>query len=343
MVLAGGIHRTVDILIADISDPTHPTQLATIEGIGEVRDVDLKGGLLVAASDCGCQRGSAEHAAWDGIGLRLYDLADPSAPVLLSEIGAPTDSVHNLFLEGDRLYASSMLENAIVIFDVSDPRNPTELGRWTPPEGSVHDQTVVGDMMYVAHVNGFSLVDVSDGANPTSILTVPVARLDGTFTSLHSLWPLPDGIHVATAQEQIGGKMRIWDVERAAQTVALPEGDEPNCVHNVYVFGDKLYAAWYLDGVRVYDISAPATPTLLTTYDTSARAPEPKTVPDIRGAWGLWVDNGRVVVGDTERGLVVLTEGGAVAKRHGGARAYQTTRSGCALAACAFRRAVQIS
>jgi hypothetical protein len=33
-------------------------------------------------------------------------------------------------------------------------------------------------------------------------------------------------------------------------------------------------------------------------------------MPIIRGAWGTWIDDGRVLVGDTDRGLVVLTESG---------------------------------
>jgi hypothetical protein len=209
-----------------------------------VRDVELHGGILYAASDCNCQPDTPEFDAWDGVGVRLYDLADPTAPRLLATIGAPTASVHNLTVSGGVLYATSMLENAVVLFDV-----------------------------------------------------------------VHNVWPL-DAEHVAVTQEKIGGKLEVWDLTTSTRVATLVDGDEPNCAHTAYVFGGRLYAAWYLDGGRAFDLTDPAAPTLAAAYDTFAAATTAGDKPDIRGAWGLWADAGRVVVGDTERGLVVLTEGG---------------------------------
>lgn len=310
VVVAGGNNEPVDVLIADISDPAHPTQLATIEGLGQVRDVDLQNGILYAASDCNCREGSPELEAWDHVGIRLYDLSDPTSPRLLSSIGSPTESVHNLMVAEGYLYATSMLEGAVVIFDVSDPTAPVEVGRWAPPNGSVHDQTIVGDILYVAHVDGFSVLDVSDRSAPVVELTIPVATLDGLPTTLHNVWPLPDPRYVATSQEQLGGKLRTWDLESGTPLSESMAGDEPNCVHNAYTFGDRLYAAWYLDGVRVFDVTDPAAPALLGEYDTFPQDVPQTDLPNIRGAWGLWVEAGRIVVGDTERGLLVLQESG---------------------------------
>ena len=309
VVLAGGLNRDTSVLIADIADPTNPVTLATISGLGQVRDVELHGGVLYAASDCNCQPDTPEYDAWDGVGVRLYDLADPTAPRLLATIGAPTASVHNLTVSGGVLYATSMLENAVVLFDVSDPAHPVEIGRWAPPDGGVHDQTLAGDRLYVAHGTGFSVVDVSDRAAPVTLQTVPVALLDGVYTNVHNVWPI-DADHVAVTQEQIGGKLEVWDLTTSTRVATLVDGEEPNCAHTAYVFDGRLYVAWYLDGVRAFDLTDPAAPTLAAAYDTFAAATTAGDKPDIRGAWGLWADAGRVVVGDTERGLVVLTEGG---------------------------------
>ncbi len=309
-VIAGGIHPEIDVLVADISDPTNPVQLATITGIGQVRDVDLQNGILVTGSDCNCQAGTPDYVAWDHVGIRLYDLTDPSQPELLAEIGAPTESVHNLMVADGYLYATSMLEKAVVIFDIRDPSAPVEVGRWRAPDGSPHDQTLVGETLYVAHVTGFSVVDVHDRSAPTTTRTVPVAQLDGGFTSLHNVWPLPDTAYVATSAEQIGGKLRLWNLDDGVPVAELPAGDELNCVHNAYVFNERLYAAWYVEGVRVFDVAEPTAPTLIGAYDTfPAEALAPIDNPDIRGAWGLWADHGVVVVGDTQRGMVILTEG----------------------------------
>jgi hypothetical protein len=328
-VLAGGLNPDADVLVADIADPDAPRALSTIDGLGQVRDVHLEDDLLYVASDCNCRPGTPEMLAWDHVGVRIYDLSDPSRPQLLSTLGPPTESVHNLHVADGLLYATSFLEGpggSIVIFDVSDPSAPFERGRWSPPAGVVHDQTAVGDRLYVAHMDGFSVVDVSDPGAPRTVQSVSLMPLagPGARPSLHNVWPLRDPRYVATSEERIGGPMTIWDLDRAAPVARVPEADDPNCVHNVQVVGDRVYAAWYLDGVRVFDVADPAAPALLGEVDTlpgpapeppeappnGGEGPDPSTMPIIRGAWGTWVDAGRVVVGDTDRGLVVLTESG---------------------------------
>jgi hypothetical protein len=183
----------------------------------------------------------------------------------------------------------------------------------------------VDDRLYVAHMDGFSVVDIADPAAPRTLQTVSLRPLagPGSLPALHNAWPLRDPRYVATSEERVGGPMTLWDLDRAAPVARFPEADDPNCVHNVQIVGDRLYAAWYLDGVRVFDVADPSAPTLLDAVDTfpgptpeppdpppGADGPDPSTMPIIRGAWGTWIDDGRVLVGDTDRGLVVLTESG---------------------------------
>ena len=90
------LHRARRPVAPDPAD----TAADTAADLGQVRDVELHGGILYAASDCNCQPDTPEFDAWDGVGVRLYDLADPTAPRLLATIGAPTASVHNLTVSG---------------------------------------------------------------------------------------------------------------------------------------------------------------------------------------------------------------------------------------------------
>ena len=315
VVVAGGDNPSTSVLVADISDPANPRALSTITGVPGVRDVELHDGLLYVASDCNCFPDSPEAAAWGGIGLRIYDLADPTRPVLLSAVGGTAASIHTFMVADQRVYASNMLENAIVFLDASDPTAPVELAVWRPEEGGVHDQTVEGSRLYAAHLSGFSVVDISNPAAPVTVQTVPVALLDGGYTNVHNAWPIEGGRYVATTQEQVGGKLRIWDMDAGAPVAERMEGEEPNAVHNAYVFDGRLYAAWYLDGVRVFDLEDPRNPGLLAEVDTFPEARSALDRPVMRGAWSVWADAGRMVVGDTDRGLLVFTEPAAWSAR----------------------------
>jgi hypothetical protein len=98
VVVAGGDNPSTSVLVADISDPANPRALSTITGVPGVRDVELHDGLPYVASDCNCFPDSPEAAAWGGIGLRIYDLADPTRPVLLSAVGGTAASIHTFRL-----------------------------------------------------------------------------------------------------------------------------------------------------------------------------------------------------------------------------------------------------
>jgi hypothetical protein len=118
------------------------------------------------------------------------------------------------------------------------------------------------------------------------------------------------------------GFLRFWDIQDKtmpvqAGTFATPATDQipasrPGAfsVHNPFVRGDRLYATWYSDGVRVLDISDPAHPHELGHFVPPF---EPGTKP-VQGfgrwpmVWGAVEHNGLVLVNDMATGLWVLRD-----------------------------------
>ena len=74
--------------------------------------------------------------------------------------------------------------------------------------------------------------------------------------------------------------------------------------HNCYVKGDKLFAANYRSGLRVFDISSPYNPVEISYFDTY---PE-NNGNGFNGAWSVYpyFPSGNIIVSDIERGLFVL-------------------------------------
>ena len=75
-------------------------------------------------------------------GIVILDLSEPAHPEILSEYtDTVTGGVHNVWIEGDLVYACHNGTNALHIIDISDPANPKEVGRWEldRSEKTLHD------------------------------------------------------------------------------------------------------------------------------------------------------------------------------------------------------------
>ena len=279
-VLAGGDNGAVEVLLVDVSDPLDPRELSRIEGDTPVRDVKLREGLLVSTAD--------EPSL-----TRLYDVSDPQHPELLSEL----PGAHNVTL-GEGTMAA-IHRQTMSLYDLSDPSEPLWLADWSagPPP---HDATWIDDTLYVAWGNGFAVLDVSDPTSPTVMWQQVVS---GQLPGIHNIWPIDHGF--ITSQEVVGGHLEIWDPDEG-----LIGGYEvgENSVHNVYGDGVLAYAAWYVDGVVLLELSDPTAPVLLGHLETwEGPKPSPEEGrPVIQGAWGLWPFGEHILVGDTERGLLIV-------------------------------------
>jgi hypothetical protein len=113
--------------------------------------------------------GGKAYIATGGVGIEIFDLADPRAPARLGEY-SPGTYVHDLYVAGDRAYLDAW-EGGLVIVDVSNPASPTEVGRFADyGETSSHSNWVTqvgarriavhGDEQWGAHVR---IVDVTEG------------------------------------------------------------------------------------------------------------------------------------------------------------------------------------
>ena len=109
------------------------------------------------------------------------------------------------------------------------------------------------------------IIDVSDKNNPATLTSweYPGKAHDCAVTL--------DENYLVTADEIEGGYIRIWDIRDYNNPIELDYfiTDPAHSVHNVYIKDNLLYASWYADGTRVFDISDPTNIVEVAFYDTS--------------------------------------------------------------------------
>lgn len=122
--------------------------------------------------------------------LHLYDVTDPSFPVLLGSYHSPGNSWSVTAVEGRAYIAYDIA--GLAIPDVSDPTNPTLMSRMTIGR-SAYDIKEVDDVAYIAaEEGGLKIIDVSNpfemeiiANNPTFGTAGPIAVINSTVYLEH--------------------------------------------------------------------------------------------------------------------------------------------------------------
>ncbi|PSP74924.1 hypothetical protein BRC81_17275 [Halobacteriales archaeon QS_1_68_20] len=278
----------------DVSDPADPRSLA------ERRDVlaDV-GGPLEYAWDLDVDgdrlliHGPASFNAYEA--FALFDVSDPADPrrVAHYETGHRT---HNACIADGVVYltGTGVARRPVVVVDVSDD-DPREIARFTPSDyghapRKIHDVYVHEDVLYACYWDlGTWLVDVSDPTDPTPIVRLGFDRSEGAVDSDvlpgndHYAEPRPDGDVLAVGKEvfdrgasgdEAPGGIELWNVSDPAdatrEAILAPPSpvgvDGGRTAHNFGWRGNRLYTSWYSGGVRVFEVSDPADPHLLASW-----------------------------------------------------------------------------
>jgi hypothetical protein len=207
------------------------------------------------------------------LGLEIYDIANPAAPVRLGQLASPSGAgdifLHDLSVAGNRAFLN-FWEDGMVIADVSNPAAPSVIGTFANyGETSSHSNwvTQVGSRRIAAHGDEqwgshLRLVDVTEGT-PGFALGI-------------SEWKTRDEVSA----------------------------------HNIMAFGNIVYAAYYQDGVRMIDISDPVHPRPVAWFNTWPGYDRAYGRSFFEGAVGIDVDVAakRVYVADSNRDLMILSD-----------------------------------
>lgn len=316
--------------VVDISDPLAPEQLSMVECRGkDIGVTDLADGRRIVSvsyqGDDGCEGASPAG------GIRLVDVTDPRAPVVLSQValkygshthtpygdtGILYNSAYNL---GQNRMATPFDHHRAEVVDINDPDAPAVVAEFMFPLTSVsigcHDILAEPeyDRAICAGISETMIWDTTDPIAPkiTGVIHNPL------ITIHHSAATARNGTLLILGDEAGGvflpgcnnpaptGALWFYDITDVSNAKLLGYYSAPNnmdaeqvvcTAHNFNVVEghDLVVSAWYTAGVLLIDFSDPAMPKLVSQVRNGG------------SAWASYYYDGAVFVGDTSRGLDVL-------------------------------------
>ncbi|HEU0030754.1 MAG TPA: hypothetical protein VFQ53_08975 [Kofleriaceae bacterium] len=243
----------------------------------------------------------------------IIDVTDPRDPQLVAQLPF---NPHTVFVEGTTAYFVTGGNAVVSIWDLSAPRTPKRLAQWTAPDSPTgippawHDVYVTGGIAYLSDMFGVGMV-VVDFRDPTQ----PIVLGGETGASDH-LWHTPWLTTVGGKRLALDGDestvtgFRILDGDPASPTLLATRGEwklrDEVPAHDLMAIGARVYLAHYRDGVRVVDISNPASPQQIAYYNTWIEGTG--TASGFEAAFGIDLDPARkrIYVADATRGLLIL-------------------------------------
>ena len=317
--------------IVDLSEPLTPqpiARLAAPTAASSWRDVKVHANHAYVVAD-----GAPGH------GIQILDLTRLRSLTEFTELDEDgrymgVSSVHNIAINEETGFAYSVGNNGggntcgggLHMLDLSNPTSPSfvgcyaQVGTGLAGSGYTHDvQCVVYRGPDVAHVgreicvaaneNVVLVSDVTDKANPTML----GAGQYPDFGYVHQGWLSEDHRFFFQNDEtdEISGQVNrtrllVWDLTDLDDPVLATEHLGPNGAidHNIYVQGNVAYHSNYLFGLRVLDVSNPASPIERGFFDTVPTS----NATGFGGSWSNYpfFDSGVIAVTSSDEGLFLL-------------------------------------
>jgi choice-of-anchor B domain-containing protein len=222
-------------------------------------------------------------------------------PVLAMTFGGRGHSIQ-VDASTRRLWVNGGAINGARIYDLAaSATNPPLLTSYT--SAYVHDSYPYNGYCYLAQISAGNLRILDTSAFPT-LTVVSTTTTPGAAT--HNAWTNKDATLMVTTDETTGGCLTFYDITNKATPIQLSTWCAPGnaIVHNAFIRGKVVHMSSYTAGYHAVDISEPANPRLIASYDTNAL----RSGTGYTGCWGCYPlqPSGAVYLADMEFGLFVV-------------------------------------
>jgi len=313
----GIIGATDGVYFINVTNPASPVQCDYVPGVHTAciwREIKTYKNYVYMVSDDG------------GVQPNSFMIADlsylPDSVHVVHNGTSIFERCHTIYVDGQYLYGGSVTRSnnsymSMAVYDLEpNPAYPDflrALDQDYPIPSTVHDMFVRNDTVYAS--GGFDGLHIFkfNGQSPFQQL--------GTLTQYpeqgynHSSFLTPDGNTLIFMDEVPSGLgVKALDVSNL-QNLSVPTTNvfrsTAGCTpHNPYIMGaNRLIAAYYQDGLQIFDISNPANVVRTGYFDTDTLNGVQNNYPDpYHGCWGAYTDlpSGNVLASDMQNGLYIF-------------------------------------
>lgn len=300
----------------DLSNPSDARLITILPGPESFwRDIKTYDHYAYAVSEGG---GGIQVFDLDQIDL---DIVTELAPVLL---GGTSERTHNVAIDevSGFLYRTGGPLHGLRIYDLANPAAPNFVAQWN--DRYVHDAQIVtytsgpyaGRQIAFA-CSGFDagqietaldIIDVTD-KNDIQVLANIEYSQDAAYS--HQAWLNEDRslLYLNDELDEDGVLptttyvINVSDIENPFNVSSFSNGNQA-VGHNLYIDGDRLFAANYRSGLRIFDLAAnPLNPPEVGYFDTWFS----DDLDEFNSLWSIYpyFESGIVIGSDVEKGLFV--------------------------------------
>lgn len=247
-----------------------------------------------------------------GSGMQIVDLQYlPDSIHFVTTFSFPGYSrTHTISESGPYLYLNggNYGVGGVFILDLTvNPESPLKRGEWETYY--VHDCRVRNDTIWACNINNppgtISVIRATDRNNLSTI----TSWVNNPNPFPHNCDLTTDRRYILTTDETSSpvGRLKVWDITNLSNvqliTTWQPTGITTSIVHNVEIHGNYAIISHYTAGVRVVDITNPASPNEVAWYDTYPSS----NTNTFNGCWGVFTfPSGKIIGSDRQTGLYVL-------------------------------------
>ena len=232
-----------EVAVFDITDLGLPTQLAVVPGISTARDL--------------CVRDDFAYVAADAAGLKIVDVSNPQAPVIVGSLVMP-GRAQDVNARGSLAYVACG-QAGIQVVDVSSPASPAIVGAVATP-GAVYQVSLTGNL--VCAVDSSGVLRVADVSNPQSpvlvgskVVGANSVSAEGSVVCVTASFDHAKVIDISNPANPIVRASIAAEGSDMAMDVTIVDGI-------AYIAHGNIYPA-PPGGVLIADLSSPATPVIL--------------------------------------------------------------------------------
>jgi len=294
------VGASLGLSIVNVTNPDAPFEVGQVPGPNSLwKEVETFGKYAYVVSE-------------GGSGLQIIDLSKLPANNFQSKYWQPLyngdtlKKAHTLHIDNGYAYLYGGTYVGALICNLADPWNPVIEGLFSGEY--IHDGYVRNNILYAANIYAghFSVMDVSDKANPTVIGTPQITP--GSVT--HNTWLSDDSKTLFTTDEVDNSFLTSYDVTDPFNISELDQiqsnPGSQSIIHNCHVKNDWVVCSYYKDGVVIFDGHRPGNLVQVGNYDTDVA----ESGGGYGGAWGAYpfLPSGNILVTNIfGGGLYVLT------------------------------------